>query len=44
MFIFSYKFSIIIVRLNIKDYKIICINVIYLKFVLLNDLIQWLQL
>ena len=41
MLIVSYKCSIIIVRLNIKDYKIVCINLIYLKFVLFKYLIQW---
>ena len=34
MLIFLFKCSILIVRLNIKDYKIVCINLIYLKFVL----------
>ena len=40
---FSYKYSISIVSLNIKDYKIVSINLIHLKFALFNDLIQWLQ-
>ena len=31
------------VKYCIKDYKIVCNNLIYLKFVLFNDLIQWLQ-
>ena len=43
MLIFSYKYSILIVSLNINDYKIVCINLIYLKFILFNDLIHWLQ-
>ena len=43
MLIFSYKCSIIIVRLNIKHYKIVCINLIWLKFILFNDLNRWLH-
>ena len=40
---FLYKGSILIVRLNIEDYEIVCINLVYLKFVLFNDLIQCLK-
>ena len=43
MFIFSYKYSILIGGLNIKDYKIVCINLIHLKFLLFNYLTQCLQ-
>ena len=43
MLILPYKYSILIVSLNIKDYKIISINLIYLTFVVFNDLIQSLQ-
>ena len=43
MLIFSNKYFILIVILNIKDYKIVYISLIYFKCVLFNDLIQSLQ-